>query len=149
MLSIHLKYEQHPSINLIKENITNNESFHFLPTEWGSILKEVINLDDKKMELLRNIPIRHLKDVSDRCSALGVKKSTQIRVKQKDKTFFENYRPVSVLPTVSVSKIFERKMQKKFLIILEKIFSSFLCPHRKGFNTQYTLLTLIERWKFH
>ena len=27
------KYEQHPSINLIKENITNNESFHFLPTE--------------------------------------------------------------------------------------------------------------------
>ena len=23
------KYEQHPSINLIKENITNNESFHF------------------------------------------------------------------------------------------------------------------------
>ena len=27
------KYDQHPSINLIKENITNNESFHFLPTE--------------------------------------------------------------------------------------------------------------------
>ena len=27
------KYEQHPSINLIKENITSNESFHFLPTE--------------------------------------------------------------------------------------------------------------------
>ena len=27
------KCEQHPSINLIKENITNEESFHFLPTE--------------------------------------------------------------------------------------------------------------------
>ena len=27
------KYEQHPSVNLIKENITNNKSFHFLPTE--------------------------------------------------------------------------------------------------------------------
>ena len=25
------KYEQHPSINLIKENTANNESFHFLP----------------------------------------------------------------------------------------------------------------------
>ena len=45
-------YEQHPSINLIKENITNNESFHFLP-EQESILKEIINLDNKKMELLK------------------------------------------------------------------------------------------------
>ena len=34
ILEIAIKnYEQHPSINLIKENITNNESFHFLPTE--------------------------------------------------------------------------------------------------------------------
>ena len=46
------KYEQHPSIDLIKENITNNESFHFLPTEQESILKEIIYLD-KKMELLK------------------------------------------------------------------------------------------------
>ena len=23
------KYQQHPSITLIKENVTNNESFHF------------------------------------------------------------------------------------------------------------------------
>ena len=37
------KYEQHWSINLIKENITNNKSFHFLPTEKQSILKEIIN----------------------------------------------------------------------------------------------------------
>ena len=47
------KYEQHPSINLIKENITNNESFHFLPAEQESILKEIINLDNKKVELLK------------------------------------------------------------------------------------------------
>ena len=47
------KYEQHPSINLIKENITNHESFHFLPTEPESILKEIINLDNKKIELLK------------------------------------------------------------------------------------------------
>ena len=46
------KSEQHPSINLIKENITNNESFHFLPTEPESILGE-INLDNKKVELLK------------------------------------------------------------------------------------------------
>ena len=32
------KYEQDPSNNLIKENITNKESSHFLPTEQESIL---------------------------------------------------------------------------------------------------------------
>ena len=45
------KYEQHPSINLIKENITNNEIIlltNFFPTEQESISKEVINLDNKK-----------------------------------------------------------------------------------------------------
>ena len=47
------KFEQHPSINLIKENTTNEESFHFLPTEQESILKEIINLDNEKMELLK------------------------------------------------------------------------------------------------
>ena len=41
------KYEQHPSINLIKENITNDENFHFLQTEQESILKEIITLDNK------------------------------------------------------------------------------------------------------
>ena len=49
------KFEQHPSINLIKENITNEESFHFLPTEQESILKKIINLDNEKMELLKTI----------------------------------------------------------------------------------------------
>ena len=31
------KFEHHPSIDLIKENITNEESFHFLPVEQESI----------------------------------------------------------------------------------------------------------------
>ena len=51
------KFEQHPSINLIKENITNEESFHFLPTEQESILKEIINLDNEKMELLKTFAL--------------------------------------------------------------------------------------------
>ena len=46
------KFEQHPSINLINKNITNNENFHFSPADQYNILKEIINLD-KKMELLK------------------------------------------------------------------------------------------------
>ena len=64
------KYEQHPSINLIKENITNNEIFHFLPTEQESILKEIINLVNKRKRTFKNIPTRCLKDVSGICSPI-------------------------------------------------------------------------------
>ena len=45
------KYEQHSSFKLINENITNDESFHFLPTNQESILKKILtfdNLDNKK-----------------------------------------------------------------------------------------------------
>ena len=68
--------------------------------------------------------------------------------KKKDRTFFGNYRPVSVLP--SISKIFERIMQKQISDYIGKFISNspFLCEYRKGFSTQYALLTLIERWKF-
>ena len=66
--------------------------------------------------------------------------------KKTDKTFVENYRPVSVLPTVS--KIFERIIQKQISDYIGKFLSPFLCGYRKGFSTQYALLTLIERWKF-
>ena len=47
------KFEQHLSINLINKNITNNERFHFSPTDHENILKEIINLDNKKMELFK------------------------------------------------------------------------------------------------
>ena len=66
--------------------------------------------------------------------------------KKKDKTFVENYRPVSALPKVST--MFERIMQKHISDYIEKFVSPFLCGYRKGFSTQYTLLALIERWKF-
>ena len=41
------------SINLLSKKITNNESFHFSPTDHERILKEVINLDNKNMKLLK------------------------------------------------------------------------------------------------
>ena len=47
------KSEQIPNINLINRNTTNNESFHFSPTDHENILKEIFNVDNKKMELLK------------------------------------------------------------------------------------------------
>ena len=48
------KFEQHQSINLINKNVTNNASFHFSLTEHETILKEIINLDNKNVELLKS-----------------------------------------------------------------------------------------------
>ena len=39
-------------------------------------------------------------------------------------------------------------MQKQISDYFGKFLSPFLCGYRKGFRTQYALLTLIERWKF-
>ena len=65
--------------------------------------------------------------------------------KKKDPTLAENYLPVNVLPTVS--KIFERIIQKQFSAFIDNFLSPFLCGYRKGFNTQYSLLSLLEKWK--
>ena len=65
--------------------------------------------------------------------------------KKKDPTLVENYRPVSVLPFVS--KIFERMIQKQFSNHVDKFLSPCLCGYRKGFHTQYALLSLIDKWK--
>ena len=66
--------------------------------------------------------------------------------KKKDKTFVEDYRPVSVLPTVS--KIFELIMQKQVSDYIGHFLHPFSCGYSKRFSTQYALLTLIEIWKF-
>ena len=117
------KFEQHSSISLIKENIKNNESFPFLQTEQERILKEIANLDNKRNGTFKNISTGRLKNESDICRAilenicneeilLNKHFSKNLKLadvstnfKKKDKIFVENYRPASVLPTVS--KIFE------------------------------------------
>ena len=57
----------------------------------------------------------------------------------------KNYRPVSVLPTVT--KIFERLMWKQLNEHINQFLSPFLCGYRTGFSTQTALLSLIEKWK--
>ena len=157
------KFEQHPSINLIKKNITGNENFHFSPVDLRIFPKKLLILITKWNRTFKNIPTRRIKDVSDVCSPvlaniwneeillnknfpenLKLADVTPI-FKKKDKTFVENYRPVSVLPTVS--KIFERIMQKQITDYIGKFLSPFFCGYRKGFSTQYALLSLVERWR--
>ena len=57
----------------------------------------------------------------------------------------ENYRPVSVLPTIS--KIFERSMHDQISTFMDEYFNPFLAAFRKGFGCQSTLLRLLEDWR--
>ena len=54
-------------------------------------------------------------------------------------------RYAGLLPVVS--KLFERLMQQQITEYIEKFLSPYLCGYRKGFNTQYALLAMIEKWK--
>ena len=38
-------------------------------------------------------------------------------------------------------------MQKQINDLIEKHLSPYLCGYRKGFNSQYVVLVMIERWK--
>ena len=65
--------------------------------------------------------------------------------KRFENIMVDNYRPVSILPIVS--KFFERIMQKQINTFVTRHLSTYLCGYRKGYNSQYALLRMIEQWK--
>ena len=62
--------------------------------------------------------------------------------KKNDYTDKTNYRPVSLLP--SVSKVFERLMSGDINSYIEKSLSHRLCGFRRGYNTQLSLIVMLE-----
>ena len=65
--------------------------------------------------------------------------------KKKDKSDIENYRPISILPTLS--KIYERCMYDQIYKYFDQILSKYQCDFRRGCNTQHFLLEVVEKWK--
>ena len=64
--------------------------------------------------------------------------------KKGDTTYTGNFRPISLLPTLS--KIFERIIYDQLNAHFEGIFSPLLCGFRKGYSTKYALLKLLLAW---
>ena len=157
------KYKNHPSIIIINENVSFESRFSFTAVNEDDIQREMLNLNPKQPGTFGNIPTKMLKSSSEICSValqniwnseilgklyfpnkLKLADITSV-YKKKDPTLVENYRLVSGLP--SVSKIFEIIIQKQFSNYADEFLSPYLCGYRKGFNTQYALLSLIEKWK--
>ena len=104
-------------------------------------LKRVVNIVSKPLSTIWNNEI-----IENQKFPTKLKNADITPIHKKLETIFpENYRPVSILPVVS--KIFERLMQKQMKNHIEKYLSPFLCGYRKGFNAQYALVAMIEKWK--
>jgi hypothetical protein len=56
-----------------------------------------------------------------------------------------NYRPVSILPTIS--KFYERAIYEQIVTFFDKVFHPFLSAFRSGYGCQTALLKIIEDWK--
>ena len=157
------KYEIHPSILSIQENVIIDSRFSFSEVTADDMRLEIKCLKSKKVGTFMGIPSKHVKDACEiLCEPLSKiwneeiiknkKFSSKLKLadispifKKLQNVLVENYRPVSVLPVIS--KIFERVMQKQINQFVEKFLSPFLCGYRKGFNSQYALLVMVEKWK--
>ena len=142
------KFENHPSVLDINNNIKINSSFKFLEVAISDIELELKKLKSNKASTYKNIQAKQIKQTSDICSEslmkiwnneivrnkifpknLKVADITPI-FKKEDSTLAKNYRPVSVLPVIS--KIFERIIQKQISDYIDKHLSQYLCGYRKG-----------------
>ena len=139
------KYSAHPSILSIKEKMSNNV-FSFRKVTYEEILNELNSLDTSKSTQSDDIPFKIIRDNADifanfilqsfnKCIIDGkfpdqLKKADVSPVFKKgnhnDKT---NYRPVSILP--SLSKIYERFIYNQINQMTKNAISIFQCGFRK------------------
>ena len=157
------KFKMHPSILSINEKVKTDSNFSFIKIGLNEIKSELKALNGKKNGTFMNIPAKQLKlavkivseplmqiwnvqivENKDFPAELKLADITPIH-KKLESVLKENYRPVSVLPTIS--KIFERLMQKQMNNFIGQYLSPYLCGYRKGYNSQYALLSMIEKWK--
>ena len=119
-------------------------------------------MDPKKAQGYDNIPSKFLRiGASGICSHVSqlvnhcfrvcefpdIMKLTDVSslYKKNDNLKKDNYRPVSVLP--SLSKVYERVMGQQLSDFFDKIFSALLSAFRKRYSCQSTLLDMIEHFK--
>ena len=154
-------FRDHPSILNIKQRIQVNNKFIFTRCNPKDIMKTINNLNIHKPTTFNNIPVKLIVATSDICSPLiskyynaiinckfpGPLKMADITpvYKKEENTNKSNYRPVSILP--SVSNIFERLMHDQIFSYIDSHLSNYLCGFRKGYSTQYCLIAMLERWK--
>lgn len=91
-----------------------------------------------------HLKIRNFKMLVKQCFWQNLKLTDAKPVyKKKDSNLVENYMPVSVLP--SVSKMFDRIIQKQISLHIINFLSRFLCGYRK--KASFSNCCFIIHWK--
>ena len=156
------RYQSHPSILKIRENVKLETKFKFCDVTADGIYTEINALDPKKASMENDIPAKILKESNDIASyylssiyndsknsknyptSLKTADVTPIH-KENERILTKNYRPVSLLPILS--KLYERNMYDPIFLYIERFLSPYLFGYRKGHSTQQCLLVMIEMWK--
>ena len=129
------KYEKHPSILKINEVIKTKETFSFLNVTEEEVLTIVKGLDPSKATTINSIPIKifkqhigiYIKEVTqlfnntiDSSKFPEILKRADITPvhKKGDVTLMSNYRPISLLPTLS--KLFEKLLYQQINTFIDK-----------------------------
>ena len=152
----------HPSINKIETNRTNKDKLFFKPINEDFVTKQINKLNIKKATGYDGIspkiikfaqpvitnPIKVLINKSIDQSVFPEKlKAAQVfpLFKKNNSLDKSNYRPISVLPTIS--KFYERAIFDQLMEFLNNHFNPLLSAFRSGFGCQTALLRIIEDWK--
>ena len=134
--------------------------FSFKFVDKPKVSKELNKLDRKKACQELDIPIKLIRSNKDlfsqfiyhnfNNSLLSSYSPSKLKAadvlpthKKKHKSDIENYRTISILPTLS--KIYERCMYDQMYKYFDQILSKYECGFRRGYNTQHCLLVMVEK----
>ena len=151
------EYSKHPSILKIKETTNSPKSFSFNIINDMQMRTEILDLNTKKSSghdsippkiikgsaAILSTPLKELFNISiEECLFPSDLKYADVAplFKKDDNTNKENYRPISILP--SISKLFERLIFQQISSHVANKLSPFLCGFRKGYNAHHALLRL-------
>ena len=155
------KFEAHPSIINIRRHVQIDHRFNFSQVSHKEIEVEISALDSKKnggcisTKLLKEVCLVISKPLAEVWNSQIIRDKTFSRrlklgdispvFKALESTLKKNYRPITVL--ITVSKIFERIMDKQSTEFIENFLSKYLCGYRKEYNCQIAMVSMIERLK--
>ena len=150
------KFNNHPSILRIKENVQVNEKFSFSTVKEYDFITEILRLDTRKPTSFNTIPAKILK-MHHLCASYLIRLCVRVPIQ----TFLEKLilppainkiklqisQIISLSAFCPLSKVFERILDQQLYPYMNKHFSAYLCGFRKGCSTQYSLIGLLENWK--
>ena len=156
------KFQNHPSILKINENVKIEGKFQFRDVTEEETFKRIISLDPSKACMKDDIPTKVILGTGDIVSSSlttifnnaknagmypGPLKTADVTPvpKGREKKDKKKYRPISLTPILS--KVFEKHMYEQITEYAGQFLSPYLFGYRKGHSTEQCLMVMIEMWR--